>query len=49
MYHVMIHIRPLCVLGFELAEKLFSFRVWTPPHPAKLVSDSHITCIHVEM
>jgi hypothetical protein len=45
----MINIRPLCVLGFELAEKLFSFGGWTSPHPEKLVSDSHITCIHVEM
>jgi len=45
----MIHIRPLCILGFELAEKLFSDGGWTSPHPAKLVSDSHITYIHVEM
>jgi TFIIF-interacting CTD phosphatase-like protein len=38
--------RQLCVLGFELAEKLFSFRECTSPHPAKLVSDSHLTRIH---
>jgi hypothetical protein len=39
--------RQLCILGFELAEKLFNFREWTSPHPANLVSDSHLTRIHV--